>query len=189
MSKDSREITRTTRLPAWPGLSSRRGSRIFYWGPKLSIFTIDDFPQEEDQTLLHVLRLMQWVFIWIEHFIPGPSSPFSYSWSFFSSAQLNCHWKEHQASERFWRLRETFCWSSLLRSHPNRWMSIIVMEGSNLWNSVIIIMGHCHGSSLSWRGQIYITGSWLLATSPCHENHPSLAEGDTKTIRIHNFFH
>ena len=34
MSKDSREITRTTRLPAWPGLSSRRGSRIFYWGPK-----------------------------------------------------------------------------------------------------------------------------------------------------------
>ena len=89
----------------------------------VSIFTIDDFPQEEDQTLLHVLRLMQWVFIWIEHFIPGPSSPFSYSWSFFSSAQLNCHWKEHQASERLWRLRETFCWSSLLRSHPNRWMS------------------------------------------------------------------
>ena len=191
MSKDSREITRTTRLPAWPGLSSRRGSRIFYWGPKrFNLYNRWFSPGRRSNSpscaSTHAVSFyLDWAF---------------HPWSIITILLLliillvcaikrNCHWKEHQASERFWRLRETFCWSSLLRSHPNRWVIIIVMEGSNLYNSVIIVMGHCHGSSLSWRGQIYITGSWLLATSPCHENHPSLAEGDTKTFRIHNFFH
>ena len=47
----------------WPLKSERylliKVPEYFTGDQNVSIFTIDDFPQEEDQTLLHVLRLMQ----------------------------------------------------------------------------------------------------------------------------------
>ena len=149
MSKDSREITRKIRLPAWPGLSSRRGSRIL--GPKrFNLYNRWFSPGRRSNSpscaSTHAVSsdfYLDWAF---------------HPWSIITILLLliillvcaikrNCHWKEHQASERFLRLRETFCWSSLLRSHPNRWMSIIVMEGSNLYNRV---MTPCH-ESMPWK--------------------------------------
>ena len=143
------------RSDSQPDLASQVGEvpEYFTGDQNVSIFTIDDFPQEEDQTLLHVLRLMQWVFIWIEHFIPGPSSPFSYSWSFFSSAQLketviernikrakgSGDWERPFAGRHCWGPTQTGGWAMLIQHHSH--------GGSNLYNRV---MTPCH-ESMPWK--------------------------------------
>ena len=170
MSKDSREITRKIRLPAWPGLSSRRGTRIFYWGPKR--FNLYN----------------RW-------FSPGrrsnsPSCASTHAVSFYLD------WAFHPWSIITILLLLIIllvCAIKLSLKGTSSERKVMEIERDLLLVVTVEVPPkqvdeQCSLSIIVMEGLIYITGSWLLATSPCHENHPSLAEGDTKTFRIHNFF-